>query len=137
MTGMIVAGVAGLRRAPSAHFAGSLAAVSLPFSQLVADLIDGLMVQPDGERIDISPRQQDVAYIQLVAVEWLPGSERCFLIDLWARTDEGVDGEWDSRGTPRFSDGMLRPGRWEFFNCYVALRQWGRSAHLRGVYPKD
>jgi hypothetical protein len=137
MTGMIVAGAAGLQRAPSEHFAGSLAAVSQPFRQLVTDLIDGRRVRPDGERLDISPRQQSARYVQLVVVEWLPGSERCFLIDLWARVDKGVDGEWDSRGTPRLPDDVMRQGRWEFFNCYVALRQWGRSAHLRGVYPKD
>lgn len=136
MTGMIVAGAAGLQRAPSAHFAGAVAAVSQPFRQLVADLIDGRKVHPDGERLDISPRQQSSGYIQLVAVEWLPRSERCFLIDMWARVDSGVDGEWDSRGTPRLPDDVLRAGRWEFFNCYVGLRQWGRSAHLRGVYPK-
>lgn len=137
MAGMIVAGAAGLRREPSAHFAGALSTVSAPFRALIADLIDGNLTRPDGSRLDISPRTEQPGHVQLVGVELLPGSDRCFLIDMWARTDAGVDGEWDPRGTPILLDDVLAGGRWEFFNCSVALRQWGRAAHFRGEYPKD
>lgn len=137
MAGMIVAGTAALQRAPSAHFAASLSAVSGSLRRLVADLIDGRPARPDGSRLDISARTAQPPHVQLVAVELLPGSERCFLIDIWARTDTGQDGEWDPRGMPVLPDDVLTDGRWEFYNCYVALRQWGRAAHFRAEYPKD
>ena len=134
---MLVAGAPGLRSAPSEHYAVSLSAVSEPFRRVVADLIDGRGVQPDGVRLDVSARKERSEHVQLVAVELLPGSERCFLIDVWSRKDNGLDGEWDTRGTPRLLDDVLVGGRWEFYNCYVALRQWGRSAHFRAQYPND
>lgn len=99
---MLVAGAPGLRRAPSEHFAVGLSAVSPLFRQMVADLIDGRGVAPDGQRLDVSARKARSDYAQLVAVELLPGSDRCFLIDLWSRTDNGADGVWDVRGTPQF-----------------------------------
>lgn len=138
MVGMLVAGAPGLKRAPSEHFAVALSAVSPPFRRLVADLIDGGCVTPDGGRLDVSARGARSNYAQLVAVELLPGSERCFLIDIWPRTDNGDDGVWDPRGTPKFLDDVLNDsGSWEIYNSWVALRQWGRSAHFRGDYPKD
>ncbi|WP_155725983.1 hypothetical protein [Mycobacterium avium] len=137
MVGMLVAGAPGLGRAPSEHFAVALSAVSPPFRRLVADLIDGARVTPDGERLDVSARKARSNYAQLIAVELLPGSERCFLIDLWPRADDGDDGVWDPRGTPQFLNDVLNLGCWEFYNSWVALRQWGRSAHFRGDYPKD
>ena len=134
---MLVAGAPGLNTPPSGHFKVALSAVSAPFRKLITDLIDGNLARPDGSRLDISPRVEQPGHLQLVAIELLPGSDRCFLIDVWVRTDGGRDGQWDPRGTPVLSDDVLTDGRWEFYNCYVALRQWGRSAHLRGVYPKD
>lgn len=131
----MVAGAPGLKAAPSEHYKAALSAVSAPFRALIADLIDGNVARPDGSRLDISPRAEQPEHLQLVVVELLPGSERCFLIDMWARTDGGRDGEWDQRGTPVLPDDVRTDGRWEFYNCYVALRQWGRSAHFRGEYP--
>ena len=136
MAGMLVAGMPGLRRAPSEHFAVALSAVSSPFRQLVTDLIDGRVVAPDG-RLDVSERKVRADFAQLVAVELSPGSERCFLIDFWPRIDNGADGDWDGRGTPRLLDDVRAGDRWWFYNCFVSVRQWGRSAHFRAVYPKD
>ena len=137
VTGMLVAGAPGLVRAPSEHFAVALAAAESPqLRRIVADLIDGRPVTPDGDRLDISARTARHDSAQLIAADLQPGLTLCFLITVWARDDHGADGEWDRRGTPQFLDDVLTAtGRWELYNCRVSLQSWSRSAHFRGCYP--
>lgn len=137
VTGMLVAGAPGLERAPSEHFAAALVAAESPqLRRIVADLIDGHPVTPDGNRLDISARTARHDSAQLIALDLQPGLAFCFLITIWAREDCGTDGEWDRRGTPQLLDDVLsHAGRWELYNCRVTLQSWSRSAHVRGHYP--
>ncbi len=134
---MLVAGRPKPRVAPSEHFRISLDAVSASFRRLVEDLVDGRPARPDGVRLDVSARTELPTHLRLVAAEYLPGSDRCFLIDVFARTDGGLDGPWDDRGTPTLPDDVLTGGRWQLYNCLVAVQVWGRAQHLAGKYPKD
>lgn len=137
MVGILVA-QSGTTYAPSVHYAAALSGISLAFRDLVERFINGHIVEPDGDTFDILPIKEGPEYSQVVCVDLSPGVDRCFLIDLWPRRDNGRLGSWDDRGSPRLLEDVRIDGQWQLYNCVITLRTRSLSSVFPdGEFPAD
>lgn len=139
MVGILIANAETITVPPSEHFEGlfSPGSTSASVRALVGRFIDGYDVEPDGDVFDIIPDYPgyvDQSYARVHCIDPSPGVDRCFLVHLWAR-DRPRGRPWDGRGVPRLLDDVIKDGRWEIYNCKIALHtaRWPPPALGRGA----
>jgi hypothetical protein len=140
---MVVAGMDRLALAPSTHYSRTLGINGCPsgLRDLVADLIDGRVAHQssDFKIFEITTSPPD--YTRIAACDARTRRQSCFVVDVFAR--EAHDGKvgwdrWDALGVPRLLDTVLHgDGRWQLYNCEVAVWPWRRSDLYAGIYPPD
>lgn len=141
VNGIVVAGATGLTVPPSEHYAATLAGeavgVSKALRDLAANLIDGQVADPQGS-LEIFMANGSSSYACIVVCDRTAGSERCFLVFVWARNRGDGLGDLDAMrpASPRLPNDVLNNGAWQLFNCRIAVREWTVTRAFRGIYPQ-